>query len=77
MLCVEGRQERSKGAEIRWLAERMLERGVQEALNLDGGGTAILVFMGERVNRRGNFSTRVVGSMTGFGVSEQVPEPAK
>ena len=77
VLCVEGRQERSKGAEIRWLAERMLERGVQEALNLDGGGTAILVFMGERVNRRGNYSTRVVGSMTGFGVSEQVPEPAK
>ena len=71
VICVEGRQDRSKGASLLWLARRMQENGVQEALNLDGGGTAILLFMGERVNRRGNYSTRSLGSMIGFGTWEQ------
>lgn len=75
VICVEGRQNRSRGATLLWLAERMQACGVQEALNLDGGGTSILVFMGQRVDKRGNYSTRSVGSMTGFGVSQQVPEP--
>lgn len=74
VICVEGRQDRSKGAQLPWLAEKMQEKGVQEALNMDGGGTSVLVFMGKRVDRRGNFSTRSVGSMTGFGLSPQVPE---
>jgi len=72
VLCVEGRLDRSRGTYLPWLAENMLEKGVQEALNLDGGGTAILVFMGRRVNQSG-VSTRSLGSMTGFGTSPQVP----
>lgn len=74
ILCVEGRmEERSVGVYLTWLADKMLEKGVTEALNLDGGGTAILTFMGQRVNKTAN-STRTVGSMTGFGVSDLVPE---
>ena len=73
ILCVEGRMadSRSKGVYLTWLADNMLEHGVQEALNLDGGGTAALMFMGKKINHSSN-STRAVGSMTGFGVSELV-----
>lgn len=49
----------------------MLEKGCTEALNLDGGGTAILIFMGERLNRNGS-SIRSLNSMIYFGVSDQV-----
>ena len=73
LLCVEGRMAdtRSKGVYLTWLADNMLEHGVQEALNLDGGGTAALMFMGKKINHSSN-STRAVGSMTGFGVSDSV-----
>lgn len=73
ILCVEGRMAdtRSKGVYLTWLADNMLEHGVQEALNLDGGGTAALMFLGKKINRSAN-STRAVGSMTGFGVTELV-----
>ena len=73
ILCVEGRMAdtRSKGVYLTWLADNMLQHGVQEALNLDGGGTAALMFMGKKINRSAN-STRAVGSMTGFGVTELI-----
>ena len=73
VLCVEGRMAdtRSKGVYLNWLADNMVEHGVQEAINLDGGGTACLMFMGKKINKSAN-STRSVGSMTGFGVSETV-----
>ncbi len=74
VLCVEGRMDnRSKGVYLNWLANKMLEKGVTEALNLDGGGTACLMFMGERINKTAN-SIRPVGSITGFGTSDLVPE---
>ena len=47
----------------------MLEHGVTEAMNLDGGGTTALVFMGEMINKSDK-SPRSVGSMIGFGVME-------
>ena len=74
VLCVEGRMGdsgRSKGVYLNWLADNMKEHGVQEAINLDGGGTACLMFMGKKINKSAN-STRTVGSMTGFGVSALV-----
>ena len=74
LLVVKGRTSDSDGVYLNWLADKMLEKGVQEALNMDGGGTAIMVFMGERINKSG-VSIRHTGSMTGFGVSEQVPQP--
>ena len=76
VLCVEGRMAdtRSKGVYLNWLAENMQAHGVREAINLDGGGTACLMFMGKKINKSAN-STRTVGSMTGFGISEQVMAP--
>lgn len=77
VLCVEGRMGdsgRSKGVFMNWLADNMQAHGVQEAINLDGGGTACLMFMGKKINKSAN-STRTVGSMTGFGISEQILKP--
>lgn len=75
VLCVEGRmtEENNSGAYLTWLAEKMMEKGVTEAMNLDGGGTACLLFMGEKINKSAN-STRSVYSLIGFGTSEQVGE---
>ena len=60
------RQGRSRGVYLTWLSRRMLELGVTEALNLDGGGTTALVFMGRLLNRTGK-SKRTVNSLIGFG----------
>lgn len=69
VLTVSGRTDASKGAYLLWLGERMLARGVTEALNLDGGGTTSLVFMGERVyaDCTGKTSVRDVSSIIAFG----------
>ena len=43
------------------------------AINLDGGGTTALMFMGKMLNK-GTANVRSVTSISGFGVSDQVPE---
>ena len=74
-------EERPKvGAQInevrQWLAERMAGLGAVEAMNLDGGNTTSLVFMGERLNRSGQDKLRSVGSMLGIGLN-RLPQPAQ
>lgn len=70
-LTVTGRRTDSKGATILWLAEQMVSRGVQEALNLDGGNTCSLFFMGELLNRSEFVQEKDVRSVTGLiGVTE-------
>ncbi len=71
ILCVEGRNDRSKGARPDWMAQTMLSLGCTEALNLDGGGTAAMIFMGDVLNRSAK-SMRSVNSLIVFGQSEQV-----
>ena len=73
-VVAKGRAESINGVSVPWLAQRMLERGAKEALNLDGGGTACLMFMGQPLNRKNINQLRVVPSITGAGQSEQVPE---
>ena len=63
-----GREEASKGARLSWMAEKLQSLGVREALNLDGGGTAALMFMG-RVLNRSEKNMRSVGSLITFGES--------
>ena len=53
-MMVEGRTKDSKGGEICFLAEKLLERGCTEALNLDGGETSCILFMGKQLNTVGN-----------------------
>ena len=48
------------------LAHKMLELGCTEALNLDGGGTASMIFNG-KVIAQGDKTVRPLGSMIAFG----------
>lgn len=76
-IVVEGRHEKSKGTGLPWIAQRMMELGVTQALNLDGGQTVALVFMGEKINTTGKFgpksNIRSLSGMLGAGISENVP----
>ena len=57
-MMVEGRSKDSKGGNIGFLAEKLLERGCTEALNLDGGETSCILFMGKQINIVGNAHNR-------------------
>lgn len=73
VLSVKGRIAKSEGVGMLWLAERMQEMGVQEALNLDGGNTSALVFCGKLLTRLGaekNKAVRSVTSLIGIGHTE-------
>lgn len=48
-LLVEGRKTHSDGADLQTCAEILLEAGCTDALNLDGGNTAAMLFLGESV----------------------------
>jgi len=66
-LVITGRKTGSRGATFGWMAERMLAMGAVEALNLDGGGTAAMVFDGELLNHaESNQTTRAVTGLIGF-----------
>ena len=66
-LVITGRKEGSKGAYFGWMAEKMKEMGAAEALNLDGGGTAAIVFLGEILNHsEQNQKSRAESGMIGF-----------
>ncbi len=50
----EGRiPKEAKGTSLKALAEHMLEKGCVQALNMDGGQTAVFTFMGEQITRIG------------------------
>jgi hypothetical protein len=52
IVVVEGRREgRSEGMTLPELADLFLALGATEALNLDGGGSSVMVVQGRRVNR--------------------------
>ncbi len=50
VMTIEGRNSRSDGVGLIWTAERMRDLGCTEALNLDGGNSVKLVFMGQLIN---------------------------
>ncbi len=74
LIVAKGQSDDSQGVTVPWMARRMLEAGAKEALNLDGGGTATLMFMGKLLNRRTAANLRDTTSISGFGVSDLVPE---
>ncbi len=56
-VLAEGRMQKiSVGVNIDWLLEHMLNAGCKEALNLDGGQTAVMCFMGEQITRIGRYA---------------------
>ena len=55
------------GVKLSWLADKMLELGCVEALNLDGGGTACMFFNGKAIVH-GRDNLRSMGGMIAFGL---------
>lgn len=74
LISVQGRTSFSKGTALQRVAEMMKERGVTEALNLDGGNTMALIFRGKMINKMANYRNRkfvrAVTSLIGIGYTE-------
>ena len=74
LVSVQGRTGFSKGTALQRVAEMMKERGVTEALNLDGGNTMALIFRGKMINKMANYRNRkfvrAVTSLIGIGYTE-------
>ncbi|NLO85891.1 MAG: phosphodiester glycosidase family protein [Clostridiales bacterium] len=64
IMTIEGRNKRSDGVGLVWTAERMKELGCTEALNLDGGNSVKLVFMGELINSDRTYNEKNDRSVT-------------
>ena len=78
LLSFQGRTKESKGTTLQRVAEMMKERGVQQALNLDGGNTMALMFRGRMLNKlaiyRNKRFVRTVTSVIGIGFTENQAE---
>ena len=59
---VDGRQEHSHGLTLTEFAELLVKFGVQNAINLDGGGSSALYVDGDVVNSPSDGTERAVGS---------------
>ena len=66
----------SVGVSVAQMAEWMQAGGCREALNLDGGQTAVMLFMGEQITRIGKYdgktNARATTEIIGVGHSEQI-----
>ena len=74
-IVMEGRRKGiSVGCSVKEFAELFQLKGCTVAYNLDGGGTASMMFMGKYVNQMGNFTAdaRKQTEVLGVGVSDQV-----
>lgn len=71
LISVQGRTKNSKGTTLQRVAELMKERGVTQALNLDGGNTMALIFRGRMLNKLATYKkknfVRTVTSLIGIG----------
>ena len=77
MVDVLGRRRDAVGVTFPWLAERMKALGAVEALNLDGGNTTCMIFMGNIINRPVNTKKSEIRTLTSMvGLREPVAEEA-
>lgn len=72
----------SEGVTVSFLAEHMLAAGCKEALNLDGGQTAVMTFMGNQISRIGKYdggktSARTTTEVIGVGRSDLIDPTIK
>lgn len=76
-MMLEGRIQRSKGDGIRFLAEKLLDKGCTVGFNLDGGDTSCIVFMGRQLcknqNGKKNKPSRRTSDILGIGKSDLLP----
>ena len=75
LLSVQGRTKSSEGTTLQRMAEMMQQKGVTQALNLDGGNTMALVFRGRMLNKLAVYKNkafiRSVTSLIGIGHEDQ------
>ena len=73
VMC-EGRVKRSKGVQMADLAQIMLDRGCTLAVNMDGGQSAVVAFMGHQLNQvvSSDPNGREQADILTFSTSEQV-----
>lgn len=83
-MLAEGRiSKKSVGVSVEQMANHMLEAGCVEALNLDGGQTAVMAFMGDQVTRIGKYQkgggnpARTTTEIIGVGHSELIDPTIK
>jgi len=69
-IVVRGRpREQYAGVHLDWVAQKLLDHGCVEAMNLDGGETATMMFNGKVIEKGGN-QLRSQGSMIVFGLQQ-------
>ncbi|MBQ9263594.1 MAG: phosphodiester glycosidase family protein [Clostridia bacterium] len=79
-VVADGRLKKAEGIEgvtCQWMAEKMMELGCDTAINLDGGATCTMIFMGQRLNKIGNYGSGAAGNreqneLLGIGQSSAV-----
>lgn len=82
-ILAEGRIKNvSVGVDIQFLADHAMAVGCKEALNLDGGQTAVMCFMGQQITRigkynGGNTSPRATTELMGIGHSDLIDPNTK
>lgn len=73
-MLVEGRVDHSDGCGLKFMAETLKSLGCTDALNLDGGGTSAMLFMGESVQMASDgavrTSTRAIPDIITVGTYE-------
>ncbi len=69
-IMAEGRISESKGCTLIKFAELFQQKNCVTAYNLDGGGTATMLFMGEYINKLGSYTAdkRLQNELLGIGV---------
>jgi len=74
-IIAEGRLSDSSGISMAHLGKLMYEKGCQVALNLDGGQTGVMLFMGKQLNTIGIYNgghlARPTSEVLGIGYSAQ------
>ncbi|MBQ6173795.1 MAG: phosphodiester glycosidase family protein [Clostridia bacterium] len=78
-IVAEGRTKRSKGCNLQFMTDRLLEKGCSVGFNLDGGETSFMTFMGVQLNVAGGAnnkygSARRASDIVAIGVSDLVTE---
>lgn len=80
-ILVEGRNKRSDGVPLRFVADRLLQQGCITAYNLDGGQTAAMMFLGKNVMDPGTYNgyhkTRSQPDIIGIGKVSKPTAPTK
>ena len=74
-VVVESRIAESKGEGCVWLGQKMAELGCTSAINLDGGATSVMMFMGHQINKSGNYgdiTNRRQNELFGIGHSDNI-----